>query len=188
MDAVSRVAETEALCWICGERLLGAPAPERICLECTRQTPPFRRAIAFGNYEGRLRELIHLLKYEGMRAVASILGGYLAEAAKPLMAEMDDTPLVVPVPLHQSKQRQRGFNQSELIARAMVRKLGEQHWEVDGGALERRRATGSQMGLSRAQRRVNLRGAFYASHPDRIAGRNIPVSYTHLTLPTTPYV
>jgi ComF family protein len=81
---------------------------------------------------------------------------------------------VVPVPLHKRKQAQRGFNQAEMIARAAVKQLSNrQRFVLTTGVLLRQRETGSQIGLTRHQRRANLRGAFAVSDPTRIANRDI---------------
>jgi ComF family protein len=82
--------------------------------------------------------------------------------------------MVVPVPLHGRKLRQRGFNQSELIARDFI-KLGQGNsgMALHSRVLERRRETQSQIGLTRHQRRENIRGAFAVVRPEQIAGREI---------------
>jgi ComF family protein len=137
--------------------------------------PPFVRATAYGSYEGGLRELIHLLKYEQLRPAAGVLGRMLAEAIEDLAPSFGNTPLlVVPVPLHPDKLRQRGFNQAELIARAAL-KLGpvRDRLLLNGAVLARRRPTQSQTGLTRHQRRENLRGAFAVANPETVAGREI---------------
>jgi ComF family protein len=112
-----------------------------------------------------LRELIHLLKYEQVKPAAEVLGRMLAEAVGDLAPEFgSDAPLVVPVPLHATKLRQRGFNQAELIARAMVRSQpAGSRLRVAPELLVRKRATDSQVGYTRQQRLANLRGAFAAS-------------------------
>lgn len=86
--------------------------------------------------------------------------------------------MVVPVPLHARKLRQRGFNQSELIARAAIKqdatKLGAgSRLVLHPTVLERRRETQSQTGLTRHQRRENIRGSFAVARPEEIAGREI---------------
>jgi len=82
--------------------------------------------------------------------------------------------LVVPVPLHSTKLRQRGFNQSELIARAALKvKPSAGRFQLSPGLLECRRETKSQIGLSRHQRRDNIRGAFVVTRPREMAGREV---------------
>jgi ComF family protein len=84
------------------------------------------------------------------------------------------TIAVVPVPLYRGKRAQRGFNQAETIAREALQELKRpKRFELCAGVLLRSRETGSQIGLTRHQRRENLRGAFTVSHPTRIAKRDI---------------
>jgi len=167
-------------CALCGERLftpyaLSADASEPRCGLCRRLEPAFARASAYGSYEGGLRELIHLLKYDQVAPAASVLGRMLAEAIadlEPFFAQ--GTVLVLPVPLHAGKLRRRGFNQAELIARAALKhRPGEGRLALHIGALVRLRPTQSQIGLTRHQRRENLRGAFAVVKPKDIAGREI---------------
>jgi ComF family protein len=84
------------------------------------------------------------------------------------------TIVVVPVPLHTSKQAQRGFNQAETIARSALKQLSRpKRYDLSTGVLRRCRDTGSQIGLTSHQRRENLRGAFAVSDPTRIVNRDI---------------
>ena len=136
--------------------------------------------MAYGSYDGGLRELIHLLKYEQVRPAAAVLGRMLAEALSGLGAGWIHGPvLVVPVPLHLRKLRQRGFNQSELIARVAIKRHAldpagaSDRLVLHPGILERRRETQSQTGLTRHQRRENIRGAFTVVRPAEIDGRDI---------------
>ena len=163
-----------ALCGICGERLEAAAATDGRCGLCRRIQPAFTRAVAYGSYDAGLREMIHLLKYERVRPAAEVLGGMLADAIAGLAPEFGSVlPLVVPVPLHARKLRDRGFNQSELIARAAVkRNPGGLALKISTRVLERRRATESQTGLTRHQRRDNMRGAFAVSDSGGVAGRD----------------
>jgi ComF family protein len=155
---------------------------DQLCQACRLAPPPFERAVAYGGYAGNLRALIHALKYDGMLPVAERLGGLLAEAILQLespegAAVALKDPLVVAVPLHAAKQKQRGFNHAELIAKAAVRAVRAERPElrlkIEEGLLERRRATRSQAGLSPHQRRANLRGVFFAPEPERLAGREV---------------
>ena len=164
------------VCPVCGERVFSPHAlgaGETRCGLCRRLDPPFVQAVAYGSYDGGLRDLIHLLKYEQVRPAALVLGGMLADAVSGM--ESGSSPLVVvPVPLHARKLRQRGFNQSELIARHAVKLgAGSGRLVLRSRVLERRRETQSQIGLTRHQRRENLRGAFAVSRPEEMAGREV---------------
>ena len=114
-------------CSVCGERLA---QPSRLCHRGGRGSlrtvpkaaPPFVKAVAYGSYDGGLRELIHLLKYEQVRPAAGVLGRMLAEAIAGLESAWSQPQIaVVPVPLHARKLRQRGFNQTELIVREALK-------------------------------------------------------------------
>ncbi|MBI2681908.1 MAG: ComF family protein [Acidobacteriales bacterium] len=164
-------------CRICGEVLAARGAtvlidPERagLCPVCQSSRPAYGRALAHGPYEGALRDLIHLLKYDRVRTAARPLGVLLAEAIR--SEDLGERPLLVPVPLHRAKYRLRGFNQAEEIARVALRLTGI---DLDPHALVRRRATVSQTGMTPLQRRDNVRGAFAVRPRARqaLAGRNI---------------
>ncbi len=146
-----------------------------ICGLCGRAHPPFQRAIAYGSYEDGLRDLIHLLKYRQVHPAAKVLGRKLAEVIAKLQPEFGKDPvLVLPVPLHHGKSRERGFNQAELIAAAALKQLhAGAALHLDSRHLVRRRETRSQIGLSRHQRRENMRGAFAVPHPPSVEGREI---------------
>src|SRR4029077_14965897 len=120
---------------------------------------PFVKAVAYGSYEGGLRDLIHMLKYQQVRPAANVLGRMLAEAMAGLEPSLGETHLlVVPVPLHSAKLRQRGFNQSELIARIALKLSPSRDRYSLCDVLDRTRRTLSQIGLTRHQRRENMRG------------------------------
>jgi ComF family protein len=131
--------------------------------------PTFAKASAYGRYEGGLRELVHLLKYEQVRPAAGVLGRMLREAIADLEPSFRAAEiLVVPVPLYSRKLRQRGFNQSEVIVRAALKHAGQDRLTLDTAVLVRRRETQTQTGLTRHQR-----GAFVVAKPEKVAGREI---------------
>jgi len=164
---------TGGVCSVCGERLASPflAAGER-CGLCRRAAPPFAKAAAYGSYDGGLRELIHLLKYEQVSPAADLLGRMMAQAISTL-AMGSEAILVVPVSLHRRKLRQRGFNQAELITRAALKQIGGERFALKPGNLQRRRETQSQIGLTRRQRRENMRGAFAVVKPDAARGQDI---------------
>jgi ComF family protein len=119
----------------------------------------FDRLRSFGPYDAELRALIVLLKYSGVRPLARPLGSWLALAIQQCPA-LRDADALVPVPLHPSRQRARGFNQAELLARELGRWVKiptENRW------LARVKDTPSQAGLTPVQRVENVRGAFAAA-------------------------
>ena len=134
------------------------------CSACRMAPPNFARAVAYGVYEDELREMVHLLKYERMRALAAPLGGMLAEAMLMLEGAAGRELVVVSVPLFAARERQRGYNQTVLLtdaALALLKKTRPE-WKLIAAhsTLRRIRDTESQFGLAPRQRRANLRGAF----------------------------
>jgi ComF family protein len=113
--------------------------------------------------------MIHSLKYRGVAELADPLARLLAQLL------VRDFPgrrwdLVVPVPLHRVRQRERGYNQSALIAQRLAGMLG---WPFDGRLIRRTRPTRSQTHLSRAERLVNVTGAFSCADPPRVRGLQV---------------
>lgn len=157
------------------------------CLLCQRADPPYERAVAYGSYEGELRDIIHLLKFEQVRPAAAILGSVLAGAIRTLERVMPVGKIaVVPVPLYKRKRAQRGFNQAETIAQEALKELHRpQRFELCTGILLRRRETASQIGLTSHQRRENMRGAFAVSDATRIVKRDILLIDDVVTTGTT---
>ncbi|MGC2300024.1 MAG: phosphoribosyltransferase family protein [Acidobacteriaceae bacterium] len=147
-----------------------------LCRPCSVSPPAFEKAVAHGVYQGTLKTLLHLLKYDGMEPLAKRLGALLAERVLAI-PELPAHLLTVPVPLYGKKRRSRGFNQSDLLARGMIAELRQRRPEMQiklaAALLVRQRATESQAGLSPHQRRVNVRGAFFVPRPEVIAGQNV---------------
>lgn len=146
----------EPACPCCGHPFFGEASGERLCVHCEGLRPEFgegRTAILF---RGPARALVHRLKYdEGLYVL-----GDMAEimAANERVAEFLRGAVLVPVPLHARKERERGYNQARELARELVRALG-------GGTrveecLRRVVDTGTQTNLDREQRRTNLKNAF----------------------------
>jgi ComF family protein len=130
--------------------------------------------VAFGSYDGGLRELIHLLKYNGVRPAANVLGRMLAQVVAQVRSELGrEEVLVIPVPLYRGKRRQRGFNQAELITRSALKALGDERLVICTDALVRTRETQSQIGLTSHQRRENMRGAFAVANAGAVEGREV---------------
>lgn len=175
------------LCSVCGERLpspyvLASSDGQILCPFCSRVEQQFAKAVAYGSYEGVLRELVHLLKYGGVRPATAVLGRVLAEAisTRELFPEgvSESSPvLVIPVPLHRFRRRQRGFNHSELIARAAMKFLAADPrmipMVIGDDVLERKRETQSQIGLTIHQRQENMRGAFAVRRAQEVNGREV---------------
>lgn len=160
---------SDVLCRACFEALplVGSPVCGRcglptafatfVCEECKNLDFGFESARAALKYEGVGKEIVHALKYRGYTQVVDRL-------ATPLMLRaLDDDRFdaVVPVPLHRARRRKRGFNQAELLARGIARKINASVSDT----LEVVRSTRDQVELSAAQRRANVAGAYRSRSP-----------------------
>ncbi|MDA0205857.1 MAG: ComF family protein [Acidobacteria bacterium] len=135
------------------------------CGACRGKPQTLDRVWAYGPYAGNLRQVIHLLKYDGMRPLARLLG----ERCGAQTDVRQQADLIVPTPLHWTKRLERGLNQSLLLAQAIARRHA---LPCAPSALSRKRATPPQAGLSGVQRRASLRGAFAAKR-ELVEGQRI---------------
>jgi ComF family protein len=175
------------LCRRCGEaldmegvRYAGQfPAEGLLCSPCRMAPPEFERAVAYAAYEDGLRDMVQLLKFERMPALARPLGGMLARAVEMLEGEAAKELVVVAVPLFPAKERRRGYNQAVLIADAALAELKKSRpeWRLRAAhrAMRRVKDTESQFGLTPRQRRLNLRNAFEVVDPAAVVGREVLV-------------
>jgi ComF family protein len=146
---------TPPLCDRCGDPLPAWRAvslPLARCPRCRRANRSVDRARAIGAYDGALRAVIHALKYEGRRSLARPLAALMQTRGADML---DGAGCAIPVPLHPSRRRERGFNQAADLARHIG--LPARH------ALRRLRATPTQTGLPAARRHGNMRHAFAAT-------------------------
>jgi len=184
---LARIVPLEGiLCRVCGEKLFSSHTDSgegALCGMCCRAHPHFRRAVAFGPYEGALRDVVHLFKYDGVRPAAQLLGKLLHHAAGAMA--LPDSVIVVPVPLWSGKRQDRGFNQAEAIAQTFLSFQSSSSIQLDTSVLVRTRETASQTGLTRHQRRANVRGAFAVVKPEKVKGRSILVVDDVMTTGTT---
>lgn len=132
-----------------------------------RTRSPLAGQAAAGVYAGPLAAAVRALKYRGRRGLARPLAELLAAGPlKPIPAP----ELVVPIPLHPDRERSRGYNQAALLGKELARLLGV---PCEPRGLVRTRPTASQVGLSAAARRENVRGAFRCPRPDLVQGRRV---------------
>lgn len=135
------------------------------CPLCRYGLSEYDAAFAYAAYDGKIRDLIHMFKYGGVQELAQPLGRMIV-AGLPLGIPFD---AIVPMPMHWLRQLLRGYNQAELLARAVARHTGLPLLN----ALRRTRAVAPQAGLTRAQRRVNARGSFACRQPQAVTGKKI---------------
>jgi ComF family protein len=135
------------------------------CALCRLGLSGFDSVYSYGSYEGALRKLIHLLKYQGCRPLARTFGGFLARA----LPREQTFDVIVPMPLHWRRRWERGFNQAALLAREV-----SNTWHVPARNVARRtRPTAPQAGLTNAKRRANVSGAFSVKRGARLDGMRV---------------
>jgi ComF family protein len=157
------------LCPRCGLPFPAAEGEDHFCGDCIIAEKPYAVARAVGEYEETLLTAIHRFKYRGKTGIGEILGGIMADFAAGIW-DMKVFDLIIPVPLHLRKLRERGFNQSVILARRISKRFDI---PLDLTSLRRELFTPPQVGLGREERSANVRGAFSATRPERITGRRI---------------
>ena len=151
------------LCTICGLPLLDRRG---LCSLCKGSPPPYDGLRSLAKYEGVIRDCIHALKYENNQS----LGDYFSqELIEIIQREKWVLDIVIPVPLSPFRRKTRGYNQSALLARPLAMRLSLDYRPF---GLKRIRNTQSQVELSAAERRLNVRGAFEAV-PEIVAGKGV---------------
>ncbi|MGN0867236.1 MAG: ComF family protein [Oligosphaeraceae bacterium] len=164
--------------------LCGAPLDTalELCQECASSIRPWIAGTCAFPYPGPAGTWIRALKYGGETAFVPLLSRGMAAAWRRHHGEAPLLPdLVVPIPLHWRRLRQRGFNQAALLAAQVARELGAPWGEV----LARPRSTAHQARLKGTGRRRNLRHAFQVPHPGEIQGKFILVVDDVLTTGAT---
>jgi ComF family protein len=139
-----------------------------LCFSCRAAPPSFAAARSWARFDGPVRNALHRLKYYRDISTGLLLAGPLAECLRGQSWQVD---LIVPVPLGVARLQERGYNQSSLIARPLGLACGI---KVIPPALQRVRETRTQVGLTHAQRRENVWGAFQAGS-GWVAGRSVLV-------------
>jgi len=163
-------------CPICGEDI----GNNSLCSNHPKAAYPFYMSIF--SFDGVIRELIHMLKYAGRKDIGRFLGYYMVSAIE-WDSITTSADCLVPVPLHSSKKRDRGFNQSDVIGGAIAKALG---LPLVSNAVKRVRMTESQTKMENAEaRKSNMAGAFVSS--SELSGRNVVIIDDVITTGATTY-
>jgi len=150
-----------------------------VCADCRLHEPHFDSARSYGVYAGKLRAAVLQLKFHGREHLGVRLGSLLLQSWRALEADyaFREACLIIPVPLHPSRERERGFNQAELVARGFIRTMrghaGVSKIKLDARSVVRRLSTVPQSGLSLQRRSENVRRAFEVTSPRRVQGRDV---------------
>lgn len=179
------------ICLLCGLKL--SANQKHLCSECLKNrfelaNPDYRQVCsdtllpegiiaqhALWKFDkgGHLQELMHLLKYGHLTGIGIDLGRVLGDSMKgnSYLSDFFSTATVlVPVPLHVSKKKKRGYNQAQLVCQGIA--LVTHIQPVDEEVVVRLKKTRTQTGFNREKRRANLQGAFSINRPELIAGLN----------------
>lgn len=170
---------TGSLCFCCGKpfetKSISQMTSNFTCGNCRKGLYYFDKARAIGKYKGVLKEAIHHFKYSptqvGMGKPG--LGKYLSELLLqhlPPDLQISSFDLVIPVPLHKNRKEQRGFNQSEILAKFLSQRY---HIPLDTKHLYRIKETRPQIELSSSERAENVKGAFIIRNPRELKGKKI---------------
>lgn len=158
-------------CQVTGQPLPFDIGENAISAAAAEAPPDYDQARAVALYDGTMRDLIHKLKYQDRHELTTLLANWLIATGQ---NQLNKTDLILPIPLHRQRLWRRRFNQSTLLARR-ISELTDK--PVDCNCFVRKKNTPSQVGLTEAQRKTNLQGAFHIvpHHHDLIKNRSILV-------------
>ena len=160
---------TGDLCPVCGTTFSDSPAASHLCGNYLESKTYFSCARAVVSYETIILHAIRQFKYGSNISVGALLASFMADFSFPDV-DFTDYSLIIPVPLHIKRLRQRGFNQSLILAYALAKK-----WQipVNFSLLEKHKFTLTQTGLNKTERKQNIKGAFEVSDKKKIAGKDV---------------
>ena len=168
----------EGACLKCGVKLIGEG---EYCLDCKEHEKHFDRAMAPMCYSGAAAELVLQLKFRNKRYLAKPLARYMTDR---FLAENTPVDVIIPVPLHANRRKERGYNQSELLAAEIARSLGV---PMDNVAVDRVKETlpSTQLEGGRKAREKNIEGAFVLKAKDAVKNKVVLVVDDVLTTGAT---
>lgn len=159
---------TSPICTICGIPFIGV-GNNHFCGNCVANPPDFDNARGAFIYDGVLRDLIHSFKYNNLSHLRYPLANLMLINLNDFI-QLEHPEIIIPVPLHSSRLRQRGFNQSVLLGQTISKEL---HLPILPDTLIRIRRTNPQVELSGIERKTNVKDAFAVKYAKRIEGKRI---------------
>ncbi len=156
-------------CPVCGRFHEGA-GDDHVCSKCLERAPAFSVHRSCGTYGGALKDVILLFKYRKFAPLARPLAEYAAVCTGGDVGLWSGADFLVPVPLHPARRRERGFNQSRLLARELS---GLRGMRVLEGCLVKTRNVPPQAGLHAAERETNVKNAYTVRRPRQVEGRTL---------------
>ena len=152
------------VCYKCGK-----PCEASVCDECYQREYAFECARSAGIFDGPLRDAIHAMKYRNYEAVVDPLAQIMIRAF-PDTGLARNTDVLVPIPIHYSRLLDRGFNQSEELARKLAGRIG---LPMEAKVLRKSRKTAHQVDLPLDERALNVRGSLSVKHEQKIRAKRV---------------
>ncbi|HUL21634.1 MAG TPA: ComF family protein [Thermodesulfobacteriota bacterium] len=157
------------LCSICGTPFVSQEVDSHPCGSCLIHKKYFTMARALGTFEGSLQTAIHRWKYEGKTHLTPFFAEWMAEGLN-RFRELNSFDLLIPVPLHPRRLRERGFNQAVLLAKELSRRMGI---PASHAILKKKRPTLPQVNLSGAEREKGLKETFHVVKKKELRGKSV---------------
>lgn len=161
---------TPPFCRRCGRQMKGPGLLRNICKECIKRPLSFDRAFSACAYEGVVKELIHEFKYKGKDYLGGPLSRLMVEFIKEYTLPVEYIDHIIPMPLHQTRLREREFNQARLLSGNIGLAFDKKVMENN---LIRRRHTKAQADLDADERLLNVKGSFSVAKKELLKGKNI---------------
>jgi len=155
---------TPPLCPLCGYPYADKTSENHLCQACLLSPPPFVAARFVASYEGVLQDVLHRFKYGGDTQIGEALGEIMANFTWPLF-EIRDYSMIIPVPLHIKKLRERGFNQALTLSKIIAK---HHRLKLDYLSFKRTEFTQPQTTLGKKARQVSVTGVFDVAHPEKL--------------------
>lgn len=164
-------------CTQCGVKFHNSFNENHVCESCLKTPLTLNCVRAVVEYKGIIKDAIPLFKYQSKLSIAKVFEKLLFQAFLHHY-ETSGIDLIIPVPLHKTKLKQRGFNQAFLLIRNFVTLFQDHHgqvplWKIDTTSLARIKKTQPQTGFDIAQRKTNLKNAFTVVRPETIDNKHI---------------
>lgn len=160
---------TSPLCTRCGIPFASGRGDDHLCGDCITSPPPYSVARSLGCYETVLLETIHRFKYNGKIATGKMLGKMMTDFEYPGLM-IGDYTVIMPVPLHPRRLRERGFNQSLILCREITKKFS---LPLDFTSLSRHIYREPQINLGKDDRAFNVSGVFNVRDTKKVEGQKI---------------
>lgn len=159
-------------CFGCGKLMPAGPRtpPGRTCMACQNECSVYAFLSPFSHGQEYIRELVHALKYRRVRDIDSVLASLLFEYCFRYSIIFPFGAIIIPLPLHKKRERIRGFNQSERIARYFAQYIGI---EMGAGVLKKIKPTVPQVELLSHERKENIKGVFCVIRPESVRNRTV---------------